>query len=397
MQKISEALFQALSLDELFERALRTALSEIDAESGSILLADPKTSTLVFRCSTGQSPVPRGTTIPWDRGIAGSVFHSGQAAITCDAHNNPRHDKAIDARTGHETRNMVSLPLKRWGGEPIGVLNVINKKSGPPDDADLTLLTIISAFTALAIQQAQSFEEAKLAEVARTVGNIGHDLKNLLTPVVSSAALLHEELNEVFAKHQAPESKELCLEALGLIERTSVRIHGRVKEIADAVKGRTTPPHFAPCTISAIVRDVFETLKILAAESDIALGAEGLELIPELRADESRLYTAIYNLVINAIPEVKKGGKISISGRVDGAMLALQISDDGRGMKPEVRDALFSAKAVSAKAGGTGLGTKIVKDVVDAHGGKISVVSELGKGTIFHLAIPLDADTQRAR
>jgi signal transduction histidine kinase len=65
----------------------------------------------------------------------------------------------------------------------------------------------------------------------------------------------------------------------------------------------------------------------------------------------------------------------------------------GRGMPSEIRDRLFSAKAVSTKRGGTGLGTKIVKDVVDAHNGKISVESEPGVGTTFHLRFPLDLTT----
>ncbi len=59
-------------------------------------------------------------------------------------------------------------------------------------------------------------------------------------------------------------------------------------------------------------------------------------------------------------------------------------------MSPEVRDSLFTYRAISSKAGGTGLGTKIVKDVVDAHGGTISVESEEGKGTAFHITLFVD-------
>ena len=60
---------------------------------------------------------------------------------------------------------MITLPLRRWGGEPIGVLNVLNKRDGQLNEQDLGLLTIISAFAALAIQQAKQFEDAKKAEV----------------------------------------------------------------------------------------------------------------------------------------------------------------------------------------------------------------------------------------
>jgi signal transduction histidine kinase len=63
-------------------------------------------------------------------------------------------------------------------------------------------------------------------------------------------------------------------------------------------------------------------------------------------------------------------------------------------MPPEIRERLFSAKAVSTKKGGTGLGTKIIKDVVEAHKGKILVESAPGVGTTFHLLFPLDPRRQ---
>jgi signal transduction histidine kinase len=187
----------------------------------------------------------------------------------------------------------------------------------------------------------------------------------------------------------AADSRELCFDSLDLIQRTSVRIHHRVKEIADCVKGRSTPPSFAPCSIAAIVRDVFETLKLLASEKHAVLAESGLDELPPLLADERRLYTAIYNLVINAIPEVPAGGRIEVAGRAEGDTLVLEVRDDGRGMSKEAREALFSVGTVSLKTDGTGLGTKIVKDVVDAHGGTIAVDSELGRGTTFVLRLPL--------
>jgi len=69
--------------------------------------------------------------------------------------------------------------------------------------------------------------------------------------------------------------------------------------------------------------------------------------------------------------------------------LHITVADTGKGMPPEIRDTLFTPVAKSSKRGGTGLGTKIVKDVVDAHNGKISVESQLGIGTTFHIYLPL--------
>jgi signal transduction histidine kinase len=136
---------------------------------------------------------------------------------------------------------------------------------------------------------------------------------------------------------------------------------------------------------------VYTTLRILADERGVALRAEGIDSLPEIRADESRLFNAFYNLVNNAIAEVPSGGSVTIQGRMDkpGTNIILSVIDTGKGMSPEVRDSLFTYQAISRKVGGTGLGTKIVKDVVDAHGGTIAVESEQGVGTSFHITLPV--------
>ncbi|UCH90875.1 MAG: HAMP domain-containing histidine kinase, partial [Nitrospirota bacterium] len=67
----------------------------------------------------------------------------------------------------------------------------------------------------------------------------------------------------------------------------------------------------------------------------------------------------------------------------------LTVADTGRGMPQEVRDRLFTPQAISTKKSGTGLGTKIVKDVIDVHHGNIRVESEEGKGTTFHIWLPI--------
>jgi len=175
------------------------------------------------------------------------------------------------------------------------------------------------------------------------------------------------------------------------IESNARRIQDRVKEIADCVKGLSTPPTFGPCRVADVVNVVRETLRFVAEEKGITLTSTGLEKLPNIEADERRLFNAFYNLVNNAIAEVPRGGSIVVRGTPDpsGKGIILAVEDTGRGMPAEVRDSLFTAKATSRKVGGTGLGTKIVKDVVDAHGGRITVESEIGTGTTFLIHLPL--------
>lgn len=398
VERISHALFQSIDLDELVETTLHIALEEVGAEAGSILLADPEKEELIFQYSIGDKPVPRGTGFPWDKGISGAVFQSGEARITNQVNRDAGHLRQIDQTTGFVTHDMITVPLRRWRGEPIGVLNVLNKREGAFTNHDLGLLTIISAFAALAIQQAKQFEDAKKAEVVTLLGDIGHDLKNLLTPVQAGVELLRDVVKDLFGAMNSAEltynktNKKICDESVEIAQNGIRRLHDRVKEIADCVKGLSSPPNFALCAVGPVILEVFQTLQILAREKRITLRIDGLESLPEFRADERRLYNAFYNLINNAIPETPQGGSITVRGHLDLDTdgIALAVADTGRGMPPEIRDRLFSAKAVSTKKGGTGLGTKIVKDVVDAHKGKIWVESEPGVGTTFHLRFPLD-------
>jgi signal transduction histidine kinase len=394
---LSETLFQHTKVDALVAKALETALEVLKAEAGSVLLADPATKQLVFHHSIGASPVPYGTAIPWDKGIAGSVFQSGKPAVINEVKKDIRHYTGIDSSTGYETRNMVTLPLKRWEGEPIGVMNVLNKREGGLYDDDVATLTVISAITAAAIEQARLFEEAKLAEVVRLLGDIGHDIKNMITPVVMGASIVESDLKDLLSNLPAYEASNVqalsasCDEALKMQRRAATRIQDRMREIADCVKGLSAPPQFAPCMVAEVVASVREILDAVVEAKHITLCTENLEALPTIEADERRLYNAIYNLINNAISEVPEGGSITVRGQEDAGAGSIIVSviDTGQGMPPEVRDSLFTARAISRKPGGTGLGTKIVKDVVDAHSGQITVESEEGVGTTFHLRFPI--------
>jgi signal transduction histidine kinase len=402
VERISQALFQSLDLDELVETTLHSALEEVGAEAGSILLADTEKEELIFQYSIGDKPVSRGTAIPWDKGISGSVFQSGEARIANRVDHDASHIQQIDQTTGFVTHGMITVPLRRWRGEPIGVLNVLNKREGPFTNHDMGLLTIISAFAALAIQQAKQFEDSKKAEVVTLLGDIGHDMKNLLTPVKTGVELLRDVANDLFGEMSSAEmthnkiNKKICDESVEIAQNGIRRLHDRVQEMADCVKGLSSPPNFSLCSVGPVILDIFQTLQILAREKQITLRTEGLESLPEFHADERRLYNAFYNLINNAIPETPPGGSITVRGHLDRNTggIALAVADTGRGMSPEIRDRLFSARAISTKKGGTGLGTKIIKDVVDAHKGKIWVESEPGVGTTFQLRFPLNPTTK---
>ena len=398
-RRICQTLSLHINMDTLVEGALRTALGVIGAEAGSVLLADPKAHELVFRyvIGPGADTLP-GMRMPWDKGIAGSVFHSGEAAVIADVTQDGRHFSDVDACTGYKTRDMIVLPLKRWEGGPIGVMEVLNKREGRLTQDDVAILTIISAISAETIEQSRLYEEVKLAEVGRLVGDIAHDVNNMLQPVVTVATLLREELGDRL--QNAPpavtgpslSSSELYDESGAILDNSVRRIKDRLQEIGDCVKGMSSLPKFAQCRLANVINDVMKTLSAFAGKKNINICTEGLDALPSIIADERRLYNAFYNLINNAIPEVPAGGTVRIGGRAlpERPGVLLWVTDTGRGMSREVLNSLFTPGVISSKDGGTGLGTKIVKDVVDAHRGGIHVESEEGRGTTFYIELPIN-------
>ncbi|MEC4674168.1 MAG: GAF domain-containing protein, partial [Nitrospirota bacterium] len=264
-QKISQALFQHLDVEDLVEQALKIALEVVSAQAGCVLLSNVETKELVFYHSIGEKAPANGTSFPWDKGIAGSVFQLGEPIVLGDVKEDTRHFAEIDENTGFMSHDMIALPLKQWDGDPIGVLEVINKKTGRLDVEDVAILTIISSFTAIAIEQAHLHEEAKLAEVVRVLGDIGHDVKNLLMPVLCGAALLKEEVDEVFGllprvdMGKAKASHTMCHDVIKMLQTNANRIQVRVKEIADCVKGLSSPPIFKDCKIVDVILMVLDT------------------------------------------------------------------------------------------------------------------------------------------
>lgn len=252
--------------------------------------------------------------------------------------------------------------------------------------------------------EARLAQEAKFAEVGRALGDISHEVKNLLMPVVTGTGLLREELKDIFAlmpqqgADKLRASEKQCEEIGEMLLRASNRLHEHVQEIADCVKNLSSPPAFAPCHIATVADGVVKTLLVVAEGKGISLRLEHLTDLPAIQADERRMFNVFYNLINNALSEVPPGGSITIRGAYvpDSRTVCFSVSDTGPGIPPEIRDRLFREGVVSRKAGGTGLGTKIVKDVIDAHGGRIRVESELGQGATFFVSLPIEQAARTA-
>jgi signal transduction histidine kinase len=235
-------------------------------------------------------------------------------------------------------------------------------------------------------------------EITKLMGEITHDVKNLLMPLVTGTDLLADEIDDVF-RHlstmepaRAEQSHSACEEVITMFRNTSRRIQDRMKSIADYAALTRVSQRFEPCVIGKIADGVVKALRTAAEQRQVRLTAEGLQGLPAIAGDEARLYSLLYNLVDNAIPEVPAHGLVTISGchQAGDDFICIRVADTGKGMPADIRDHLFTNRLVSSKSGGTGLGTKIIKDVVDMHGGRITVDSMPGRGTTFDIRLPID-------
>ena len=420
--KITSALHNLTDLDEMLRQTLETSLDVADADAGSILLHDTDDDLLVFRFVIGEKAQDLiGLSMPPDKGIAGSVFQSGNPQISEQVARDKRHMRDLAEQIQYAAQNMVTVPLKDIERNPIGVMQILNKRDIAFDEHDVEVLSIMATTAGTAIENARLFQSAQLAIMMHLLGDISHDIKNMLTPVVTSAQTLGMiydgfEQNLKSAHNEPGESVEATLakidaaveplrsfvsEALQMIEDGSLSIQERVREIADCMKGIVAEPLFEIVDVNKIASIVLQALKAVADRRGVELILETTDGAPRISIDQKRIYNALYNLVNNAIPETLEGGRITVrtSAVMNGATFPeghyfrIDVADTGNGMPPHVKERLFTDKAVSTKPGGTGLGTRIVKNVIDAHGGIISVESEENKGTTFSIRLPLEQET----
>ena len=396
VQRISAALYSITDLDALQRMALQTAMDVVEADAGSLLVYDAEKNALIFRHVLGpvaETLVGTALDLSLGSGIAGQVFGTGIPRVTQNVDEDIDHIGTVDARTGYQTRSLMTVPLRRRDGvQPFGVVQLVNKRTGVFDDSDVAVIEIMGSLVVMAVQNVLLAQRARLAAVAYSVGEISHDIGNMLTYVLPYVQTLDSYIADV--KADKPGAME-ALEAFYREVLTSVadgveQVASRAKEIARAVKGEVAPLVFEVGRPFRTAQHVARELAAPAGRRQVILTAEGDS---ELEAvfDQARLNNALYNLVNNALPETPAKGRITltIAPCADNPdYYAVCVADTGRGMPEDVRNVLFTDAARSTKAGGTGLGTGIVRRIVEQHGGTVSVQSAPGQGTAITLRLP---------
>lgn len=217
------------------------------------------------------------------------------------------------------------------------------------------------------------------------VSNVSHELRTPITAVrVTAEALMAGAKND----------DELVDRFLNTILSESDRLSALIDDLLDIAKRESGVTHTekVECSLTEAAQRAFVTVRPQAELNQIAVTFE----IPadlHARADEIQLVQLIRNLVDNAVKYTAPGGQVTVAAsRTDGHVV-LTVRDTGIGIPHGEVERIFERfyrvdKARSRRLGGTGLGLAIVKDIVDAHGGVITVDTELGKGSTFTVTLP---------
>ncbi|MFH1646672.1 MAG: ATP-binding protein [Chloroflexota bacterium] len=217
------------------------------------------------------------------------------------------------------------------------------------------------------------------------VGNISHEFR---TPLAGLKAMV-ETLRD-----GAVDNKETARDFLGRIEAEVDRMTQLVAELTELSRIETGKAELKPepVNLSALVEEVVTQLGPQMERRELTAVKELAPDLPPVPADRERVRQVIINLVHNAIKFNRPGGSIRVATKtIDDAVL-VEIADTGQGISRDALPHVFERfyKADRSRAGqGSGMGLAIARHVVEAHGGKIRVQSEEGKGTTFTFTLPL--------
>jgi PAS domain S-box-containing protein len=224
------------------------------------------------------------------------------------------------------------------------------------------------------------------------LASMSHELRTPLNTILGFSELLAEESSGVLNDKQRRFVSHIQRDANHLLE-----LINDILDLSKIEAGRLEL-HMEAFPMAVAVAEVLTSVRPLAATKSLTLDSE-LDTQLMVHADRVRFKEILYNLFSNAIKFTPAGGRVWVVSSVDAGSLHLEVCDTGIGIAPEDQQSIFeSFRQVSATTKGvregTGLGLAITRKIVEHHGGKIWVESELGKGSRFHFTLPVAGVTK---
>ena len=261
--------------------------------------------------------------------------------------------------------------------------------SGRPRSFGLTLAPVEAAGASGVVLVLHDISELRRLERVRQdfVANVSHEFKTPLTAIQGFAeTLLGGALEDV-------QNSRRFLEI--------IRDHaGRLGRLTDdllklsQIEAGKLELDFRPVAVGDLIESCVETARLKAAQKQLTLEVDCPEALPAIRGDSNRLREVLQNLLDNAVQYTPAGGRLTVrAARADGQVV-VSVNDTGIGIPKADQERIFERfyrvdAARSREVGGTGLGLSIARHLVEAHGGRITVESEVGRGSTFSVFLPI--------
>jgi signal transduction histidine kinase/CheY-like chemotaxis protein/HAMP domain-containing protein len=401
----------------VLERTMRTVRASI----GSIMLVDPQRQTLRIAVAQGLAEeVVTGAEVRLGDGIAGKVAQLGEPVLVDDIERDPRFARPNNPKYGGGS--FICIPV-RVGDRIIGVINLARGRgeatgssaSTPFNATDLQFLNALMSYIAYAVENARLLEEArqsarqleevvrdqqlrltvaqqqmlhaeKLSALGHLVAGVAHELNNPLTVLLGAGHLLGD---------QAPQAMRPAI----------AQIVEQARRSRDIVQGlltfaRRVPPERRRVDLAEVLD---KTLAVAAADlrlAGITIERDVAADLPPLWADAGQLQQVLVNLITNAkqaMEEVDRARELRIViRRSDASTIHIRVQDTGPGIPPDRQLKIFDPFMTTKGAKGTGLGLSVSHGIVSEHGGRLTVESTVGRGSVFTIELPVGTPSEPA-
>jgi signal transduction histidine kinase len=376
--EISRDLASTLDLDILLEDIVRASADITHAEAASILLYDDTSRQLHFQVATNiDEPTMRGLVVPLEKSIAGWIVTNRKSVRIDDAHNDLRFFSDVEQTVGYSTKSLLGIPLITKN-KVVGVLEVLNKKRGRFTDPDESMLTVLGAQAAVAIENARLFQQSDL------IAEFVHELR---TPLASLSTATYLLLRPEMAREQRDQ-------IVNNIHSETLRLNSLASSFLDLARLESGRVQYRKTRFSMadLLYECSDVMAAKAHETNIQIRVDVPNDMPLMEADRDKLKQVVLNLMSNAIKYNRTNGSVIVTGSYTPTEQSIVIQDTGLGIPeesiPHLFEKFYRVREHEGRASGTGLGLSICKQIIQGHNGRIEVKSKIGVGTSFTIQLP---------
>jgi len=399
--EIGRLVTSTLDLNTIFSRTVSLISERFRFYHSSIFIIEETGFNAVLREATGEAgekmKARRHSVVVGFNSIVGKVAESGEPMLVNDILQESLYQPnplLLD------TRSEVAIPL-RIGSRIVGVIDIQSTQKNAFTQDDLSVLQSLADQVAVAIDNARSYELSQqlikdLREVdqlkSQFLANMSHELRTPLNSIIGFSRVIIKGIDGPITDMQQQD--------LTAIYNSGQHLLGLINDILDLarIEAGKMELNFEEVHLSEMTTSVMSTAKGLVKEKPIQLLQRIPADMPTVRGDTMRVRQVLLNLISNA-SKFTDEGSITVETLLQkgptGKMEALiNVIDTGPGISLEDQEKLFKAfsqvdGSATRKSGGSGLGLSICANLVQLHSGRISVHSEIGKGSTFWFTLPL--------